>query len=580
MPSLKLFTFFIFTALISQPAFAQTPDTEISQFFQQFNSSNIASGTLAAHTKHIKPTRSVTPMLMYAKANWDNLSSSTKTMLKPWFMRPTDAGASSGVSGVSVFTAAQESTYISPAGHFKFHYLDAAVAANAADPNRATLTFVKQLATIADTVWTKEITTMGYNAPPSDGTLGGDAKYDIYLLNLGSQGVYGYVTSDATSYLGTPYPHSLFTHMVVDNDFAEFPQGATNAAKVTLAHEFFHSIQNGYDHSEFPAFLESLSTWMEDKNYPTIKDNLQYIGEKYVDSNGDGQYSAGESFTDINGNGLRESGSQDYPELHLDSFGLSGTGLEQYGRFMWIRYLSDKFGDAVVKAILAACATTAGNNTYSAIDTVLKGAAYNSSLAAAFHEFGIWNIDVNKYQMGADYPIAWGDRLFNNGAMNISSDASQSLKSFSGQQKHLSTIYELVNSPNATYTFTSTGSAQLSAMIQSTVGGAYTIQSIPLTSGQGSWTAPTGTAKVTFVISNTSPTDDTMTWRLTDGVTAPLPSLSSGGGTTTNGGGTTFTSTSSSSGGCLSDTFSPWLLLPFAGIALLLWMRESLKPYL
>ena len=582
MPSLKLFTFFIFTVLMSQPAFAQTPDTEVSNFFQQFNSPSIASGALTASSKPIQPTRNVTPMLMYAKANWNKLSPSTKTMLKPWFMRPTDANASSGISGVPVFTTAQESTYISPAGHFKFHYLDAAVAANAADPSRATLAFVQQLATIADTVWTKEITTMAYNAPPSDGTKGGDAKYDIYLLNVGSKGVYGYVTSDATTYLGTPYAHSLFTHMVVDNDFSEFPQGPTNAAKVTLAHEFFHSIQNGYDREEFPAFLESLSTWMEDKNYPTIKDNLQYIGEVYVDSNGDGQYSAGESFTDINGNSKRESGSQDYPELHLDSFGLSGNHLEQYGRFMWIRYLSDKFGDTLIKSILTNTGITGGNNTYAAIDAALQTAPYNTTLATAFHEFGIWNIDINQYQNGADYPIAWGDRLFNNGAINISSSSSISLRCFPKKQKHLSTIYELVNAPNATYTFTTNGTAKVSALVPNTVGGAnaYIAQPIALTAGQGSWSAPAGTAKVTFVISNTSPTDDAMTWHLTDGVTIPLPDSTTDGCPGFSTAVTQSSSSSSSSGGCLSDTFSPWILLSFAGIALLLWTRKNPKLYL
>jgi len=575
MHILKKITFScLCSLLLSTYAQANTVDNEVSSYFQNLGQKTAALSSAFATLKQMPkatPTRDTTPMLMYAKANWSNLSANTKTLLKPWFMRPTDAGATSGVSGVSVFTTAQESIYAST--YFKFHYLDAT--ANPTDANRATLAFVRQLAAEADAVWIKEITTMGYSAPPIDGNLGGDNKYDIYLLNIGSQGLYGYVTSDATSYLGTPFPHSNYSHMVIDNDFSGFPQAPLEAAKVTLAHEFFHSIQNGYDNSEFPAFSEQLSTWMEDKVYPTIKDNLQYIGEVYTDSNGDGQYTSGEPFTDRNRNNLRELGSQDYPELHLDSFNLAGdTGLEQYGRFLWIRYISDKFGDAAVKSILTETGRIAGNNTYSAINTVLT-TSYVSSLATAFHEFGIWNIDTALYMNGTDYPIAWGDNLFNNGAINISSNASTSLQPFSGQQKHLSTIYELVNNPSGTYTFTTDGSALVTAMVQTSTGGAYSSQAIALSAGQGSWAAPIGLVKATFVISNTSPTSDTMTWQLTDGVTAPLPVLASA-----NDGATNISFSSSNSGGCLTPTptsFPHWLWLFLFSVLLLPYKKSNHK---
>ena len=472
-------------------------------------------------------------------------------------MRP-DNGIGSPPPGVNFYTTAQIPKLLTvTTTHFLFHYLDDV--AYPTDANRANAVFVAQLAIEAEKVWTQEITTMGYTAPPSDGTLGGDAKYDIYLLDTGAVGIYGYVTGDPQVRTGSPYPNSVFTHMVLDNDFATRQFGYPNSltpAQVTLAHEFFHSIQMGYDGAEFPATLESLSTWMEDKVYPTIKDNLQYIGEPFTDSNGDGQYTTGEPFTNRDGLGARRSGSQDYPELHLDSFGLSENGLEQYGRFMWIRYLSDKHGDTLIKNILTNTGVIGDNNTYTAINSALQAAPYNTTLAAVFHEFGIWNIDILKYQNGTDYPIAWGDRLFNNGAINISNDATQSLRNLGGTQNHLSTIYELVNSPNATYTFTSSGSAQLSAMTQSTTGGAYTIQPIPLVGGQGSWSAPAGTIKVTFVISNTSPTDDTMTWRLNDGVTAPLPALSA---SSSSGNVTTFSS--SSSGGLCFTSIASWQIL-------------------
>ncbi len=561
-----LFLFIFFAYFNASQAFAQTPNNVVSSFFQSLDqpTATVATGALQKTNIKPKPSRELTPMLMFAKANWDALSTDTQSLVNPWFTRPDDS-VGTPPSGVNFFGSTQVVSTVATT-NFIFHYLDAT--AYPSDANRATTTFVNQLATEAEVVWAKVVSTMGYNAPPADAGKGGSNKYDIYLINTGGVGIYGYVTSDSATYLGSPYPRSVYSHMVIDNDFAGFPQAPIEAAKVTLAHEFFHSIQFGYDPTEFPAFLESSATWMEDKVYPTIKDNLQYIGEVYVDANGDGQYNSGESFTDRNGNGLRESGSQDYPELHLDSFALTPNGLEQYGRFLWIRYLSDKHGDAIIKSIFTNTGVTGDNNTYAAIDAALQN--IGSSLANAFHEFGIWNIDTSKYTNGADYPIAWGDRLFNNGAINISSDATQSLRNLGGTQKHLSTIYELVNNPNATYTFTSSGSALLSAMVQSTTGGIYTVQSIPLTGGQGSWAAPANTSKVTFVISNTSPTDDTMTWRLTDGVTAPLPALSP----TTSGGNVTTFSSSSGGSGCFATSL-PWQMLWIMALILPAVMRKE-----
>lgn len=122
-----------------------------------------------------------------------------------------------------------------------------------------------------------------------------------------------------------------------------------------------------------------------------------------------------------------------------------------------------------------------------------------------------------------------------------------------------------MNAPNATYAFTTNSTAKVSALIQSSVGGAYTIQPITLTGGQGTWSAPAGTTKVTFVISNTSPTDDTMTWQLTDGVTAPLPALSSA---------TSNTTTNSSSGSCITSIFSPYIY-GWLSMLLILFIRRK-----
>ncbi|HID37331.1 MAG TPA: hypothetical protein EYP39_08180, partial [Ghiorsea sp.] len=247
----SLYLFVLFTCLSINTAFAQTPDDIVSSFFQNFNQpATVAVGALQKAAAKPKPNRELTPMLMFAKANWDTLSANTQSLVNAWFARPDDS-VGSPPSGVSFFGSSQVISTVTSA-NFVFHYLDAATYST--DPNRATTTFVNQLAAEAEVVWAQIVNTMGYNAPPSDVTKGGNNKYDIYLINTGSVGIYGYVTSDAQSYLGAPYLRSVYSHMVVDNDFTGFPQAPLEAAKVTFAHEFFHSIQFGYDPTEFAAF--------------------------------------------------------------------------------------------------------------------------------------------------------------------------------------------------------------------------------------------------------------------------------------------------------------------------------------
>lgn len=467
-----------------------------------------------------RPNRDMTLMLATARLHWNELSSDTQTLVRPWMLRPTQAGNS--FEARWLYGSTPESTPTTTT-HFKIHYIDKAL--NAGNANAATQSFVNSVATVLETVWSTEHTTLGYAAVPSDIAVtnnGGDGKFDVYLTNLGLYGLYGYVSAEDASN-ETARPYGATSYMVLDNDYqiSEYKYSDPQLPlKVTAAHEYFHAVQNGYSYQEDPAFMEQSATWMEDLVYPTIHDNYNYIGEPYQDVNGNGQYDASvDIFTtsdDHNKNNKRDEGSVEYPEASLFSF--DSPPLVQYGRFLWVRYLSEKFGNGIVKTIWENCGQGAGDNTVSAISTALT--SNGSTWTAAYQEYATWGYEKSHFADGANYPLVWVDRTVNGTNMALSSDGSPSLVGTSGKQQYLSTIYTQILNPAGSYTFASLGGdAAFTVLVDNGTG---RLNSVPvaLTNGSGQWVAQSGLLRVVAVISNVAFAVNDMSWSLnTTGMT-------------------------------------------------------------
>lgn len=148
----------------------------------------------------------------------------------------------------------------------------------------------------------------GYRTPLSDSTSandGGDGRFDVYLAELGNQGLYGYCTSDDPA-LGTassaPTSYAGSAYCVLDNDYSstEYPAHTPlENLDVTVAHEYFHAVQFSYDFFEDPWIMEATATWAEDQLYTGINDNMQYLlngpnpisnPSQPIDINGDVSY--------------------------------------------------------------------------------------------------------------------------------------------------------------------------------------------------------------------------------------------------------------------------------------------------
>jgi len=183
-----------------------------------------------------------------------------------------------------------DKTYISADGHFKIHYTTSGY--NAVD------TISTQVPGVPDYVWeaaeTAEysyrilVDTLGFQPPPPDNNIDG-AEIDIFIKNWGGSYYALTIFDNDTRVMSTSRPYDYFSYMVIDNDYAEgnYYTHGLDAMHVTVAHEFFHMVQLGYNLFEYNGllgcsngdvyFFEWSSTWFEERAYPEVNDYVQYI---------------------------------------------------------------------------------------------------------------------------------------------------------------------------------------------------------------------------------------------------------------------------------------------------------------
>ena len=254
--------------------------------------------------------------------------------------------------------------------------------------DRARPAYVAKVATTAESVLAT-YAAAGYRAPEPDGTRGGSSKLDIYLQDLGAQGLYGYCDSD-----DPPTGHGPFdapAYCAFDNDYAEF---ATHTPlenlQVTAAHELFHAVQFAYDYYEDSWFMEATATWAEDELYDGVDDNLQYL----------------------------RSSPLAQPAQSMDHF--QRSGFRQYGDWIFFRYLTEQDPAAVggmptlVRQIWERADGSAGGPDDYSIQAVAHVlASRGGRFAATWAEFAAANRrPAATYEEGRanGYPVARLDR--------------------------------------------------------------------------------------------------------------------------------------------------------------------------
>ncbi len=262
-----------------------------------------------------------------------------------------------------------------------------------ADSVLAILAYVHQLQTVE----------LGFDSPQSDSGRGGGDEYDLYVVELGN--LYGYTTPDIAISPGD----TVSSFVTIDNDFS-FVSPSRNkgmpALRVTIAHEYQHSIQLGrYAYWFEDVYLYEISaTWMEDVAYTDVNDYYNYM------------YASWGHFRN--------------PRTLF----LSGDDLIMYSRAIWGIYLEKRFGPDIMRRIWE---HTRLSRPPEAMDRTLR--ERQSSLSAAFAEWTLWNYftgaradSVAYYPEGRSYPLITQTRITFNPPPSTR-ELNDSLRSYGAQ---------------------------------------------------------------------------------------------------------------------------------------------------
>ena len=304
--------------------------------------------------------------------------------------RPTDGGGDPFDDGYNVAEETPECS-ADVCVHYVATTSDAPDTAD--DDTSGVPDYVESVSTVLDHVWAEEVDGLGYRAPKSDASStndGGSELLDVYLVDIGDTGIYGYCASDDPHLDPPPYPHwDMSAFCVLDNDYDISQFGYADPMKplkVTAAHEFFHAVQFAYDIGEDGWLMESTATWMEEHVYDAINDNRQYLVTSPLAQ----------------------------PLIPLDRT----SGFRVYGAWIFWQFLTEYFGGAtadanIVRAVWRrADGSASGQNMYSTQALASAVAARTVAgnpwrLRWAFADFGVWNArPVKFYDEGSAYPTA------------------------------------------------------------------------------------------------------------------------------------------------------------------------------
>lgn len=319
------------------------------------------------------PSRGATLILAEVHRNWDSLSPSTRSVLREFVGAPPADGMVGPLAQTRP-TLTETQTYTTD--HFVIHYTvtgtDAVYAPEVdANPANGVPDYVDWVAEDAEAVWAAEIATMGWLEPPPDGVEGGSSKYDVYLKNIPPY--YGYTdfvggrVGDNPNSPGVTESDAYYSYIVLENDFRAYPGDRRDNIRVTLAHEFNHAIQVGYDGTEAMWLMEATATWMEDEVYDAVDDNYQFLDQWFT-------------YPDI---------ALDVPDGQASAYG--------YGRWIFMRYVSEHHGGQSTVRGMWEHAVTA--DSVDAVDAGLTGVG--SSFDEVFPRFILAN-----YVLSSSLPCA------------------------------------------------------------------------------------------------------------------------------------------------------------------------------
>ena len=252
--------------------------------------------------------------------------------------------------------------------HFVVHYsLEGADA--------TTENYMNAVADALETAWNVQINDLGWAAPPPD-VLDNDPRYDVYLVSIKDRqpDVLGYTWPEMEigDNPNTPFgeTRAASSYIILENDLAE--QGfldedaLRNYMIATVAHEFNHAVQAGYDeHDPLSWIYEATASWMEAVTFGDFTPALEYLPDIFYT-----------------------------PEICLGASSAYEAQDLSYGRWLLLYTLADRFGEKSIKELWQNVAEYDG---YESLDRML--ASYDSSIPDALANY-------HARTLARDFPFA------------------------------------------------------------------------------------------------------------------------------------------------------------------------------
>lgn len=256
-----------------------------------------------------------TPAFDAASALLPLLSESELAGVMPFLARPTLSGP--------------ESTYNTPGGHFKIHY-------TTSGEDATNTAWVYHIADGMDASWAGLVDGMDWDAPPSDLGLGGDNRYDVYIMAL-NPGTMGYCSSSGEPPDPSTPEADYASHIAISNNESY----GSDQMLETCSHEFMHAVQAGYEAAEPSWFKENCSVWVQNEIWTT---------NHYAD-----YLHTGENC------------------LYRPWFDIRSGAMYHYGASPWPMYMEVRCGgQEVVREVWENCAAVVGANMLDAIETTAE----------------------------------------------------------------------------------------------------------------------------------------------------------------------------------------------------------------
>ncbi len=271
-------------------------------------------------------------------------------------------------------------------GRFKVHYTrNGPNAVPSADVGVTGVPdFVEDVAETYESVLMHYETTLGFAAPLSDSANpdnGGDAAFDVYLVDFAGVGDGHFQTDSCTS----TNPQQCSGFMVQENDFAGYGYPSTQVAnKILCSHEFFHGVQAAYDTEQGSVFSEGSAVWATESFDDSLKDFEGFLGGYFQN-----------------------------PDRSLDVPLPGPVDPFSYGSAIFFQFLEERYGKGTVRGLWESVKNGSGGSAdpywLDALDPLLvqKG----SSFAEGFADFATWNLMTTiyadpsrSYKEGKRYP--------------------------------------------------------------------------------------------------------------------------------------------------------------------------------